>query len=160
MVDPVIFAIAQKMSWVKLIFDNKFESLWKTIELFAPDSYGDMLWISNAPESVLNNLFSSQLFDSIRTWCVFRKKAVENLYDCKCSDLGACQCLWFNGNIRSKSKQYLRIGMIKVSFILVICLILFTQVLNCLKSLFLILMFHIRGGESILFNAKYSQFMA
>ena len=33
--------------------------------------------------------------------------------------------------------------MIKVSLILVICLILFTQVLNCLKSLFLIMMFHI-----------------
>ena len=82
----------------------------------------------------------------------FVKKAVENLYDCKYSDLGACQCLWFNRNIRSKSKQYLRSGMIKVSFILVICLIrLLTQVLHCLKSLFLILMFHIRGGESIIF---------
>ena len=81
MVDPVIFAIAPKMSWVKLICDNKFESLWKTIELSALDSYDDMLWISYAPEGVLNNLFSSQLFDSIRTWYVFRKKAVENLYD-------------------------------------------------------------------------------
>ena len=125
--------------------DNKFESLWKTIELSALDSYRDVLWISYAPESVLNNLFSSQLFDLIRTWYVFRKKAAENLHDCKYSDLGACQCLRFNRNIRSKSKQYLRVGMInmiKVSFILVICLILFTQVLNCLKSLFLMLMFH------------------
>ena len=93
MVDPVIFAIAPKMSWVKLICDNKFESLWKTIELAGLDSYGDILWISYAPESVLNNLFSSQLFDSIRTWYVFRKKTVENLYDCKYSDLDDCQCL-------------------------------------------------------------------
>ena len=77
------------MSWVKLIFDNKFESLWKTIELSVLDSYGDMLWISYAPESVLNNLFSSQLFDSIRTLYVFRETAVENLYDSKYSDLGA-----------------------------------------------------------------------
>ena len=44
--------------------------------------YGDMLWISYAPESVLNNLFSSQLFDLIRAWYVFRKKAAENLHDC------------------------------------------------------------------------------
>ena len=69
------------MSWVKLICDNKFESLWKAIELSALESYGDMLWTSYPPESVLNHLFSSQLFDSIRIWYVFRKKAVENLYD-------------------------------------------------------------------------------
>ena len=90
---------------------NKFESLWKTIELSALDSYGDMLWISYASESVLNIFFSSQLFDLIRTCYVFRKKAAENLYDCKYSDLGACQCLRFNRNIRSKSEQYLKIGM-------------------------------------------------
>ena len=106
MVDPSTFALAQKMSWVKLILDNKFESLWKTIELSALESYGDMLWISYAPECVLNNLTSSQLADSIRTWYEFREKATKNIYDCNYSDLGACQCLWYNRNIRSKSKQY------------------------------------------------------
>ena len=38
-----------------------------------------MLWISYAPESVLKNLIISQLADSIRTWYVFREKAVDNL---------------------------------------------------------------------------------
>ena len=90
----------------------------------------------------------------------FVKRLWRTYMTCKISDLDACQCQWFNRNIRSKSKQYLRIGMIKVSFISVICLILFTQVLNCLKSLFLTLMFHIGEEKVWFFNAKYSQFMA
>ena len=106
MVDPYSFALAQKMTWVKLLFDNKFESTWKTIELSALDSYGDILWISYAPESILNRLANSQLADSIRTWYVFRERAVKEIYDCNYSDLGACQCLWYNRNIRSKSKQF------------------------------------------------------
>ena len=85
MADPFILVIAQKTSWVKLIFDNKFENLWKTC--------GDMLWSSYAPESVLNNLSSSQLDDSIRIWYVFCEKAVENFYDCMYTDLGAYQCM-------------------------------------------------------------------
>ena len=34
------------------------------------------------------------------------KRASKEIYDSKYSELGACQCLWFNKNIRSKSKQY------------------------------------------------------
>ena len=43
------------MVWVKLLLDNQFESIWKTIELTGMDQqYGDMLWRSYAPECVLN----------------------------------------------------------------------------------------------------------
>ena len=60
----------------------------------ALETYGDMLWTSYAPECILNKLRSSQLADSIRTWYVFRNKAVNEIYGCDYSDLGACQCLW------------------------------------------------------------------
>ena len=106
MVDPYTFAMAQKMTWVKLLFDNKIDTVWKAIEMSALEAYGDMLWTSYAPECILNKLRSSQLADSIRTWYVFRDKAVNEIYGCDYSDLGACQCLWYNRNIRSKSKQY------------------------------------------------------
>ena len=43
MIDPYAFAVAQKMTWVKLLFDNSFDSFWKTIEFSALDKYGDML---------------------------------------------------------------------------------------------------------------------
>ena len=106
MVDPYAFAIAQKMTWVKLLFDNNFESIWKTFELAALEPYGDMLWISYAPESFLNKLMCSQLADSIRTWYIFSERASEELCGTSYSNLGTCQCLWYNRYIRSKSKQY------------------------------------------------------
>ena len=57
MIDPYNFFLAQKMVWVKLLLDNQFESIWKTIELTGMDQqYGDMLWRSYAPECVLNKV--------------------------------------------------------------------------------------------------------
>ena len=58
MVDPDVFATAQKMTWVKLLFDNSYEAFWKNIELSALDLYGDMLWVSNAPGFILNSWLS------------------------------------------------------------------------------------------------------
>ena len=44
MIDPYNYAIAQKMSWVKHLLDNNYDSFWKTIELTIMDElYGDML---------------------------------------------------------------------------------------------------------------------
>ena len=34
------------------------------------------------------------------------RAANKEIYDSNYSEFGACQCLWFNKNIRSKSKQY------------------------------------------------------
>ena len=31
MIDPYAFALAQKMTWVKLLFDNSFDSFWKKL---------------------------------------------------------------------------------------------------------------------------------
>ena len=71
MINPYIFAIAQKISWVKRLLDNNYESTWKTIELLALESFHpvtDILWKSFAPESILLKLGNTQLADAIRTW--------------------------------------------------------------------------------------------
>ena len=54
------------MTYVKLLLlDNKFESLWKTIELLGIDhQYGDMLQKSYALENLLNILHRTLLADS------------------------------------------------------------------------------------------------
>ena len=39
MVDPFAFAMAQKLTSVKFLFDNNFKSIWKTIELSTLDPY-------------------------------------------------------------------------------------------------------------------------
>ena len=106
MIDPYAFALAQKMTWVKVLFDNSFDSSWKTIEFSALDKYGDMLWESYAPECILNDLESSQLADSIRTWYVYRNKAVKDILGVEFCDMGLSQCLWYNRNIRCKSKKF------------------------------------------------------
>ena len=54
MIDSYNFSLAQKMTWVKRLLDNNFESFWKTIELSGMDRhFGDLLWRSYAPESLL-----------------------------------------------------------------------------------------------------------
>ena len=47
------------------------------------------------------------LADSIRSWYAFRDKAIEDLGH-EFHELGSqrCICIWFNKNIRSKSRQY------------------------------------------------------
>ena len=96
------------MTWVKLLFDNRYDSFWKTIELSDMDHhYGDLLWNSYAPESLLNNLNSSQLADSLRTWYAYRERACQEIYGKSFSDFGYLQCLWYNRNIRSKTKNYI-----------------------------------------------------
>ena len=67
MIDPYNFAVAQKMSWVKLLLDNNYDSLWKSMELTILDElHGDRLWYSYAPERVLNDLHCSTLADSFK----------------------------------------------------------------------------------------------
>ena len=106
MIDPYHFSLAQKMTWVKLLFDNKFEHFWKTIELSEMDrQYGDMLWKSYAPESLLNRLQSTLLADSLRTWYIYRERACQEIYNTNFSDMGN-QSLWYNRNIRSRTKHY------------------------------------------------------
>ncbi len=102
------------------MFDNDFESLWKTIELSALDKYGDMLWTSYAPECILSNV-SSQLADSIRTWYIYRDNAVKDIFNTNFSDIGFIQCLWYNRNVRSKSKKFFFMmnGVIRVLCMLV-----------------------------------------
>ena len=109
MTDPYAFALAQKMTWVKYLLDDSFESVWKSIELLALEKYNtdlQILWKSYAPEKILNTLGNMQLADSLRTWYMYREYATVEQFQYKFSELGACQTLWFNRSIHSKSKKY------------------------------------------------------
>ena len=109
MVDPYIFSVAQKMSWVKLLLDPNFNSLWKLIEISALNKFSskdDILWKTYAPSNVVSKLLLCQLAESLQTWYVFREKAVQNEFNEPFSSIGACQCIWYNKNICSKSKHF------------------------------------------------------
>ena len=109
MIDPYAFALAQKMTWVKCLLDDNFESVWKLIEISALERFHrdpHILWKSYAPETVLQSLGNSQIADSLRTWYNYREYATMDSFNCKFSEMGTCQSLWFNRLIRSKSKKY------------------------------------------------------
>ena len=53
----------------------------------------------------LFNLFHLKQ-STIRTWYIFRAKAVKDLLDFDTEDFSSQEYLWFNGRVRSKSKQY------------------------------------------------------
>jgi len=110
MVNVKCFAQAQKLIWVKYLLDDNYECIWKSIETsFLENFHTDVniLWKSHAPESLLSRLKNIQLADSIRSWYLFRDKAAEDLgYENRELRSQKCTCIWFNRNIRSKSKQY------------------------------------------------------
>ncbi|XP_072168661.1 uncharacterized protein [Diadema setosum] len=109
MIDPYMFSIAQKMTWVKMLLDDNYQSIWKFIELCILDDFSgrkDILWKAHPPACILNKLGSSQLAESLQTWYIFREKIVKDEFNTAFSAIGSCQCIWFNRSIRSKSKQY------------------------------------------------------
>ena len=109
MIDPYIFSVAQKMAWVKLLLDDNYESLWKSIEVSVLNNFSvkqDILWKTYAPDNILNKLTSSQLAESLQTWYIFRESFSNSEFNSVFSSIGSCQCIWFNRNIRSRSKQY------------------------------------------------------
>ena len=96
MIDAQIFALAQKMTWVKCLVDKKYSSMWKTIELTFLENFhtdSDILWKSYAPERILKSLNNTQLAESLRTWYSFREEASLVYFDHKFSDIGGCQLL-------------------------------------------------------------------
>ena len=110
MIDPYAYSLAQKMTWVKNLSDKNYDSTWKTIELDFLGKFHEnnmILWTSHAPEVILRSLNNTQLAESLRTWYIFREGASKDIWGKKFSEIGVCQSLWFNENIRSKSKQYL-----------------------------------------------------
>ena len=110
MIDPLSFANAQKLVWVKHLLDVNFIAPWKSIELSFLQKFNaeiSFLWNSFAPENILNSLGSTQLAESLRAWYIYREVATVEFYGHKFSDLSACQCLWYNRLIRSKSKSCL-----------------------------------------------------
>ena len=73
MTGPYTFSIAQNMSWVKMLLDDNYESLWKSIEISILKNFSDrkdILWKTYAPENILNKLHSCQLAESLRTWYI------------------------------------------------------------------------------------------
>ena len=69
--------------------------------------YGDIFWKSFASECVLNKLHCTLLDDSLRTWYIYRERACKEIHNTSFYDMGNILCLWFNRNIRSRTKQYL-----------------------------------------------------
>ena len=59
--DPFLFSQAKKITWVKHLLDPDYSSFWKH---FHPD--WTILFISDAPECVLNTLCNCQLPESIK----------------------------------------------------------------------------------------------
>ena len=109
MIDPLTFATAQKMTWVKNLLDDNFDAPWKCLELSFLEKFNQdvsLLWKCNAPEGVLNSLGNIQLAESLRSWYLYREEATKEFYGYKFSELSACQSLWYNRLIRSKSKSY------------------------------------------------------
>ena len=97
------------MTWVKNLLDENFEATWKGIELFFLKKFNQdvsLLWKCNAPECILNSLGNVQLAESLRSWYRYREEATKEFYGQKFSELSACQVLWYNKMIRSKSKSY------------------------------------------------------
>ena len=107
MVDPQICSQAQKMLWVKKLFDDNYSSNWKTIEFAALSDFHpncDILWNSNPPEKVLTGLKNTQVADSIRSWHFFKDKAIrDNGFEP--SDFSFCEVMQFNKNVHSKSNS-------------------------------------------------------
>ena len=63
MIDPCTFSMAQKMSWVKLLLDDNYESLWKSIEMSTLNNFSDkrdIWWKTYASDSILKKLTSRQ----------------------------------------------------------------------------------------------------
>ena len=109
---------------------------------------------SPSPETILSKLSSSQLAESLRTWYIVRENMVKAEFNFSFSSIGSCQSIWFNRNIRSKSKQFfffIKTGWTGVLFTLVIYLIPLIQVVNSLKSLFLILILALGTGGNLIF---------
>ena len=97
------------MVWIHHLLDDDYSCVWKTIELSAlrdlfPDL--DIVWKSHVPDSVVNKLCNHQVAESIKTWYVFRKHALDDILEISFDEFSAQQYLWFNKQIRSKSKQY------------------------------------------------------
>ena len=47
MINPYIFSLAQKMSWVNILLDDNYQSVWKSIELSVMETFNnrrDILW--------------------------------------------------------------------------------------------------------------------
>ena len=66
----------------------------------------DVLWKSYAPETILCKLGCIQLADSLRTWYIFRDKICTKEFGNEFLYLSQYQIIWFNRNIRSKSKHF------------------------------------------------------
>jgi len=108
MVDPFTFAQAQKMVWVKYLLDDSFSSPWKLLELSVLKSFNsdiNILWKAHAPENFLSLLKNTQIADSLRAWYFFREKAALDL-GYEASELKLQGCIWYNKNVRTKSKQF------------------------------------------------------
>ena len=118
-------------------------------------------WIANAviccrnhyaPESLFfeNGLHSTLFADSLRTWYIYHERACQEIYNNNFSDM-VNQCLWYNRNIRSRTKHYIYLEDGCGKGILTIFLIHHFQVVNFLKNWFWTLIFLVKIEENLIF---------
>ena len=121
-------------------------------------------WIANAviccrnhyaPESLFfsffeNGLHSTLFADSLRTWYIYRERACQEIYNTNFSDM-VNQCLWYNRNIRSRTKHYIYLEDGCGKGILTIFLIHHFQVVNFLKNWFWTLIFLVKIEGNLIF---------
>ena len=106
MFDPLLFSQAQKFIWVKQLLDPNYSSFWKTLEMSVLESFHPdwkILFMSDAPDCVLNTLSNCQLIESIKLWYLYKNKIMDNL---GWSDFHLQNSIWWNKNVCLKSKKF------------------------------------------------------
>ena len=104
MINPLVFAQAQKMSWVARLLDDNYESAWKVIELKTLSNFcEDHLALFRANAQMVKNC---QVIESIKTWYLYRQSMVNEF---GYSQYRIQEFIWWNRNVRLK-----HIGLISV----------------------------------------------
>ena len=106
MIDPAVYAQAQKMTWVAKFLDSNYSNTWKHIEQIMLLNFyeqSSVLWKANAPGCVLNKLKNSQLVETLKVWYIYREGILKDL---GLSNFHIQDSIWWNKNVSLKHKPF------------------------------------------------------
>ena len=106
MFNLLVYAQAQKMSWVCKLLDDNYTSTWKVNELKMLSLFNEdqlVLFKAHAPDCVLNKLKNSQLIETIKIRHIYRQEIIKEL---GVSQYHLQEYIWWNKNVRLKHKSY------------------------------------------------------
>ena len=106
MIDPQVYAKAQKMTWVKHFLNENYMAAWKHIELemlklFHNDPF--ILWKSEAPLCVLKKLKNCQLIETLKVWYEYKYAVIK---DMNLSNYHMQDVIWYNKNVNLRHRPY------------------------------------------------------